>query len=90
MSSLFLKIYHIFHLFFTMATKKFDEEWERVPSYSNIEPHILQFELLKKYTDLRWNEIKRMTKFHKLNHRYYSDDSESFYCKLVNGEIENE
>ena len=74
--------YNIFHLFFTMATEKYSKEWEDVPVNSNILPHILQFELLKKYDENKYNEIKKLSVFHKLNHRIKTDDKDSFYYKL--------
>ena len=82
--------YHIFHLFFTMASKKFVDDWERVPTFSNIPPHLLQFELNNEFSVERWNQIKSGSSFHKLNHRIKSEDSKSFYSKLICGELENE
>ena len=60
--------YYIFHIFFRMAIEKYPEEWKRIPVYNNISPHILQFELQEKYSEKRFEQIKEMSDFHKLNH----------------------
>lgn len=75
--------YNIFHLFFTMSTKKYNSEWKEVPLFSNIPPHILQFELLKKYDKKRWDEITKMSKFHKLNHRILNFQNDSFANYII-------
>lgn len=78
--------YNIFHLFFTMATKKYDEMWKNVPTFSNVDAHLLQFELLKEFSEERFDEIKNISVFHKLNHRIYTENKNSFYYKIINGE----
>lgn len=60
--------YHIFHVFFCIALKKYPEEWKSMPVFNNISPHILQFELEEKYTPERFEQIKLMSDFHKLTH----------------------
>lgn len=62
--------YLIYHLFFTIAAHKYAEEWKRVPVYSNQPCHVLQFEMLDEYNSTRWDEILKMSDFHKLNWRY--------------------
>lgn len=76
--------YNLIHLFFSMAAKKCSSEWEQVKSMSNIPPHILQFELEKKYTEERWNEITKMSPFHKLNFRIKTDEKDTFYDFIIN------
>ena len=76
--------YYFFHIFFSIASKKFNDEWLKVPNYSNIPPHMLQFELKNQYNLNRFNEIKRMSDFHKLNHRINSNDDNSFYSYIIN------
>lgn len=61
--------YYFFHMFFTMAAEKFPEIWEKVPSYNDVSPHMLSFEIKDKYCEDRYNEIIRMSDFHKLNHK---------------------
>ncbi len=59
--------YFIFHFFFTLATSKYEELWKSVNRFSNLPPHILQFELTEKYSEERFKEIEKMSSFHKLN-----------------------
>ncbi len=80
---LYAENYFIFHLFFSMATKRFKEEWDRVPTFSNINNHILQFEIEKKYTEKRWIEIKKIANFHKLNRRISNEDKDSNYSYII-------
>lgn len=79
----FIKNYYIFHLFFSMACEKFQEEWNNIKTFPNVNNHILQFELLEKYDSKRWEEIKQLTQFHKLNRRIKTDDKESNYYHII-------
>lgn len=82
--------YYIFHLFFSMATKKYSDDWKKVSSFSNINNHILQFELLEEYNENRWEEIKNIAIFHKLNRRIFTDDKKSNYYHIIEGKNLNE
>lgn len=66
----FLENYFLFHLFFKMATDRYPELWRRVPRFSNIPPHIMQFEMFDKYSDERFEQIKKMSDFHKLTYKH--------------------
>ena len=59
--------YYIFHLFFHLAADRYPNLWEQMPRYSNIPPHILQYELFRPYSAERFSQIKGMSDFHKLN-----------------------
>jgi len=61
--------YYIFHLFFTMATKKYSGIWNKVPKFSNKLPHIMQRELKNQYNKERFDELKKISSIHKLNHK---------------------
>lgn len=61
--------YFLFHFFFTMASNKYEKQWKNMSRFSNLPPHILQFELLEKYSKERFNQIKKMASFHKLNQK---------------------
>ena len=65
-------LYHYFllHFFFTMATEAYQEEWNSVPFFSNLPPHILQRELFTPYSTERLSQIQRMSDIHKLTHKY--------------------
>lgn len=81
----FLNDYFLFHIFFKIATEIYKEEWEEVPNYNNINPHMLQFELSKKFNKKRWEELISMSSFHKLNrHIDYSTDAFTNYDYILN------
>lgn len=61
--------YFIFHMFFTMATKKYPKIWDKVPKYSNIPPHTMQYEFLEGYNKERFEQLKDISSVHKLNHK---------------------
>ena len=65
----YLVNYYIFHMFFTMATKKYSEVWDKVPKYSNLPPHIMQYEFLEKYDEERFEELKKISSVHKLSQK---------------------
>lgn len=67
--------YFIFHFFFSMATKKYDNIWKSVPTFNNVNPHIMQFELNESFTLKRWEQLTNFSGFHKLNHHLN-------YCKV--------
>ena len=75
--------YNIFHIFFKLATEVYKDEWKNVPTFNNISPHILQFELNDDFQEIRFNEIKNMSDFHKLNWRIESENKNSFYNYIV-------
>ena len=64
--------YFIFHMFFTMATKKYKKLWNSVPKYSNNPPHVMQKEYLKKYDKKRFEELKEISTIHKLSQKVKS------------------
>ena len=75
--------YNIFHIFFKLATEVYKDEWKNVPTFNNISPHILQFELCEEFNDKRFEQIKNMSDFHKLNWRIKSENKNSFYNYIV-------
>lgn len=78
--------YFTFHLFFAMASRKYPEEWDRIPFFNNHSPHVLQFELDKKFSEKRWLQICAMSPLHKLNHHNdYSTCADSFYKHVTAG-----
>ena len=62
--------YFIYHFFFTMVCEKYPTVLKSLPRYSNLPPHILQFEMFEKFDNIRWKQIKDMSPFHKLNWKY--------------------
>ena len=61
--------YFLFHLFFTLSTKKYPNIWNKVLKYSNIPPHVMQHEFLDEFNDKRFTELKNISSIHKLNHK---------------------
>jgi len=72
----YLTNYYIFHLFFKIATEKYNDIWKDVPTFNNITPHILQFELLEEFNEKRFEQIKTMSTIHKLNRRFENKDKQ--------------
>lgn len=80
-----LSHYFIYHLFFTMAARRYPELWDSVPVFNNHSPHTLQFELDKPYSPKRWNQLEKISDFHKLNRRLdFSSDPLSMYSFIIN------
>lgn len=75
--------YYIFHLFFTIATSIYKEEWKQVHKFSNIPPHMLQREMLNKYDKDRFTELKYMSDFHKLTQKIDAYSNDSYYGKII-------
>lgn len=65
----YLLHYLLFHLFFTLATKKYPEIWNKIPKYSNIPPHIMQYEFLWSFKEERFEQLKNISSIHKLTHK---------------------
>lgn len=61
--------YFFYHLFFHMATERYNDEWVSMPRYSNIPPHLLQFEMYRPYTEKRFKQICGGSDFHKLTYK---------------------
>ena len=80
----YLLNYFTFHLFFTMACRRYENEWESIPAFNNSSPHMLMFELKRDYSPERWEQLMKMSGIHKLQ-RYddYSDLKKSNYCKIL-------
>ena len=55
--------YNLIHLFFTLSTEVYKDEWNKVPTFNNISPHILQFELCEEFNDKRFEQIKNMSDY---------------------------
>ena len=75
--------YFMFHLLFALAANRFKEEWEEVPLYNNVNPHMLVRYLNIKYDEDRYLEIKKISDFHKLNYKMDFIEGDTFYNKLM-------
>lgn len=61
--------YYLFHFLLKILSDQFPIYNENVPTYSNIPPHILQKEQLNVYNQERFEQIKQISKVHKLERR---------------------
>ena len=61
--------YYLFHFFLKILVDKFPVYNETIPSFSNIPPHVLQKEQYNKYTEKRFEQIKKNSRVHKLDRR---------------------
>ena len=62
--------YFVFHCMFKLAAEKYPAEWAKVPEFPNVNPHLLQFEFFAPYAPDRFEQIKRLSNFHKLTWKY--------------------
>lgn len=80
--------YFLIYFFLKIASDKFKDEWERIPFFSDIPPHILQRELFMPFSKERFEQIKRMSDIHKLTYKFPANaDFESkntFYKEILN------
>ena len=81
--------YFLFHIFFKMSSDFFKEEWDNIPTYSNVIPHLLFFDFLKPYNESRFTSIKEMSSVHKLNRSLVNNDKNvySFYDYVIDNVI---
>ncbi len=75
--------YFAFHLVFKLVTDHFAEYWETLPVFSNVPPHVMQYRLLKPYSETEYRDICSMSAVHKLYWRIPDHAPEnSFYQKM--------
>lgn len=80
--------YFLIHQFFSIACERYPEEAQKMPPYCNSIPHILLLHLFNEYDAQYWNDLKKMTCFHKLTYKLNKEDMETpgtFYDKIING-----
>lgn len=59
--------YYTIHIFFTIARKRYQNQWNAISNIPNTVPHILQFELNSSYDCSRFSKICKLSSIHKLN-----------------------
>lgn len=79
----YLVDYYTFHIFFSIAAKRFPNEWDKIPMYNNSSPHTLMFELNNDFTETRWDQIIKTSAIHKLTHHVQFDNQNSFYSHIL-------
>ncbi len=65
--------YFIIYFFMKIAADFYKDEWDEIPWFSDIPPHILQRELNKPYSEKRWKQLCRMSDIHKLSYKIELD-----------------
>ena len=83
----FLIDYFLFHKVFTLVCEDYKNIWNKIPFYSNIEPHVLWFHYF--YSDFNidnFNLVKSLSNFHKLSYKFDKDKlcEDNFYNYLLN------
>lgn len=61
--------YFLLHHFMSIVLDFYSEEAKKIPPFCNSVPHILLLHLFDKYNDLYWEDLKRMSCFHKLSYK---------------------
>lgn len=82
--------YYLFHIFFSMATESSPDcrrIWSSMEFYSMVYVHQLQYLLNQKYNEQQWSTIKKTASLHKLNHRIVTASRDSYYGKIIRGEL---
>lgn len=64
-----LSEYFLLHHFMTIAMEHNPEEAKKIPPFCNSVPHILQLHLFDPFDEVYWNDLKRMSCFHKLTYK---------------------
>lgn len=72
--------YYLLHLIFSYLVEtncSMRKEWEKIPFFSSVPPHVLQFELSRPFDQNRFRDILGMSAVHKLTYYGISGDRES-------------
>ena len=84
-----LKEYFLFHLMFTIVCRKLDNEWQKIPVFTNINPHLILFTALhKQYNKEKLDVIKQQANFHKLSYKcdFSKFENASLYEHILKGD----
>lgn len=78
--------YFIFHDFFQILIDRYPDEWNKVVPFSNSVSHIILLRLFDEYNDEIWNEVVKMTPFHKLTYKFNHSETlktNTYYQKIM-------
>ena len=79
--------YFIFYFFMKLAAEKYETEWNDIPFFSDVPPHIMQRELFTEYSKERMEQLKRMSDIHKLTYKFKKDSDlqkqNTIYKKII-------
>ncbi|MDL2302728.1 capsular polysaccharide synthesis protein, partial [Lachnospiraceae bacterium OttesenSCG-928-D06] len=82
--------YFIFHIFFTISTLKYEDDWNNVLNIDNVLPHFLQYNLPMPFNPEQWSNLKQTTDVHKLTYKLSEETKNSinsFYYMFINGRL---
>lgn len=83
-----LSDYFLLHYYMTIACEIYQDEYDKIPQFSNEIPHILLLNLFKQYNQSYMDDLNQMTCFHKLSYKLDPDniiDSKgSYYDWIMN------
>lgn len=84
-NSTHLENYFLFHIFLSIAAKKYEQLWDEIPLYNNHSPHELFKKLEYDYTEKKWKIITNKSDFHKLSHHVeFSSKGNTIYNFIIN------
>ena len=80
----YMKHYFLLHLMFRLVTDYYENEWNAIPYFSQMDQHIFSFEFLNEYSEKRWAQLKALTPLHKLSTKadFDIEKENSFLSKL--------
>ncbi len=65
----YAKHYFIFQMFFRMVTDAYEDYWESIPYFNQMNLHIFSFEFLNEYNEKRFKQLCDLTPIHKLTNK---------------------
>ena len=81
--------YFLLHDFLEIAIENYPVEWNKVVPFSNSIPHILLLRMFEEYDENIWNNIKKMTSFHKLSYKFDDENfirKNTYYSRIIRKE----
>lgn len=61
--------YFLFHYYMTLSCEVLKEEYDKIPQFSNEIPHILQLNIFRKFDESYFDDLCKMSCFHKLSYK---------------------
>lgn len=74
--------YFVTHLLMTMVIDKYKDQWNEIPAFNNVSPHLMVKELNNKFDSKRFEQLNEMSSFHKLNNHVTYEDNGTLYGYL--------
>ena len=82
--------YFLLHHFMSIVMDLYDDESKQIPPFCNSIPHILQLHIFETYDEQYWEDLKKMTCFHKLSYKFNKEDMEkkgTYYDIVIKGNL---